>query len=123
MLSTARRISPRRQKVLACLAQGPLPNREIARRLDYPVTLMGAEVYNMEKAGLIKVVGTAHEAGFVAGYNATTKAFGLPDCPLLPGVVDREAARRRQLRPLRSRGGSGVIAPPPYVTGFRWGLR
>jgi hypothetical protein len=116
-------MSPLRRRILECLAEWPLPKREIARRIDGERERVGVEIYNMQKVGLVKVCGTAHEAGFVDGYNSTTKAFGLPDFPLLPGAVDREAAtlRGRQPRPSRNRG-SGVIAPPPYRTGFRWGL-
>lgn len=132
MESRARTMSPLRLQILKAVADWPLPSRECAKRLGVvnKDNRIGSEMHYMEKIGLLKICGTAWEAGFVEGYKATTRVYGLPAFPMLPSIDEdetRAALRNRTQRShhrrpiaLRRGSGSGVIAPPPYRTGFRW---
>ncbi len=115
-----------RQGILDAIRDWPLPIAEIALKLNESYARIGSVLYKMERAGLVKVCGTAAEAGCTAGRTrSTTRVYGLPAHPILPSVVQQAGLppHRPPSRPrARTQSGSGNITPPPYRTGYRgWG--
>lgn len=110
--------------VLDVLRHGPLPIHTVARRLNRNTSVIRMAMMRMADRGQIELYGTAGTLGIDAS-KLNARCFGLPRA--LPfgwdeaddGGDDGDAPQRPAApRPLSK--GSGVVAPAPYATGFRW---
>jgi hypothetical protein len=104
--------------VLKAVAGGPRPILSIIGAVDAPETSVRRAVSMLLAMEKLKDCGVATKFGYsMRGTNA--RAYGLP-CDASSGSEDLDEIEDAQLRP-RKKSGSGVIAPPPYATGYRWG--
>jgi len=121
---------PLRLGILALLQLGPLPAKhiiiEIRKTVKTPhlreIRSDGIQVTlsTMVRAGELTIIGTARQAegrfpGVVA-FAGVYALHGTEKLPPMPGLRVRRGAARHG-----AAYGSGVVAPPPYRTGFRWG--
>lgn len=119
---------PNQKRVLDALADGArLTHAGIIEEtgLDYVQAYSAMKVLLSGRAKRIVKIGTwaqlCAETGEPMGsVRKDAGVYALAGTPLLRPLRDgklppRVGGGRRK--------GSGVIAPPPYVTGFRWGLR
>jgi len=75
-------------------------------------------VFKLIADGKLRDYGSAANFGYVVNSSAV-RAYGLPG-DVEAGDADLDVVEAAQLR-RRSKSGSGVIAPQPYATGYRWG--
>ena len=121
-------MNPNQAAVLRVLANGErLTHAAIIERsgLDYVQAYSGMKVLLRGREPKMVKIGTweqlCAETGETMGsIRKDAGVYALKGTPMLRplpkgGVVQRRAPRKG--------GGSGVICPPPYVTGYRWGLR
>lgn len=106
------------QKVLQAVANGPRPMLSIIGAVDE------AESTVRRAASILMARGELIDCGMASAYGyamrgLNTRAYGLPSVAVAQ-ADDLDEIEQVQLRP-RSKSGSGVIAPPPYATGYRWG--
>lgn len=104
--------------VLKALVGGPRPILSLVAMVDASESAVRRVVASMVETGTLKDCGSASRFGY-AMRSGAVKAYGLPD-DAPDGPEDLAEIEAAQLRP-RSKSGSGVIAPPPYATGYRWG--
>lgn len=110
--------------VLDALQQGPLPTATVARRLNRDASVIRSTMRRMAGHGLIEPYGTAGRLGIEAS-KLTAQCFGLPrplplDCDEADEGADDGEGPQGQAAPRPLSRGSGVVAPAPYATGFRW---
>lgn len=104
--------------ILQSVAGSPRPILSIIGAVDAPESTVRRAVTVLMARGELKDCGLASLHGYsMRGTNV--HAYGLPK-HALDSPEDLEEVEAEQLRP-RSKSGSGVIAPPPYATGYRWG--
>lgn len=113
-------MQPRRKKgeleaqILALVAGGPMPTVVISRRLNVKLSSCTATIWRMCESGKLEVHGSAKRFGWDVR-NSKTLAYGRPQ-----GFEEDEVDVLRRVRG-GQKAGSGVIAPQPYATGYRWG--
>lgn len=128
-----------RLTVAEILGDGPMPLRHVERELNrrgIRSSNLAVTMQNMITAGEARIVGTVGhcEPLRFPDVRPTAFVYGLKSCPLMPGFkLGAKPPSPPRLRPVRLpsspsprvrrrvRGaGSGVVAPPPFVTGYRW---
>ena len=104
--------------VLRLLAKGPRPIRAVMANVEASESTLQRVIKEMVEEGVIVDRGSAGHFGYPMRGNSQ-RAYGLPlgDAGAADDFEDVELPRLRS----RPRKGSGVIAPAPYVTGYRWG--
>lgn len=109
------------RQVLDVLAQGPMPIATVARILNRDVNTMRGAMHYMLGKRVIEFYGTARALGLDAPFGQT-KCYGVPrPAGAAAAAVDDEGDDVPQPAPAaRRQQGSGVVAPAPYATGFRW---
>lgn len=111
-----------RSELLRLIRERPQPAEYLVRRIDGArKTRLMVTLSTMKAAGQIVVIGTAEQAKLTDVYR-NASVYALPGTPVLPKLPQETAPKRRVLYVRRKPEGSGVIAPPPYRTGYRWGL-
>lgn len=97
--------------------------------MDYLVRRIGfaqkgnimATLSNMRLSKQITVIGTAAQAKLPDVYRDAL-VYAVPGTAKLPELEVTALSRRKAKQLSQRPAGSGVITPPPYRTGLRWGL-
>lgn len=101
-------------EILAVTAAKPMPAIQISKRLNVKLSTCTATIARMLDSGKLAVRGTAMSFGWDVR-NTKVLAYGHP-----LEFEEDDAMLLRRVRAGR-KAGSGVIAPQPYATGYRWG--
>jgi hypothetical protein len=101
-------------EILALTERGPMPASVMAKRLNARLNSCTATVSRMVSNGKLEVHGPAKRFGWDVR-NMRVLAYGHPREADEDEVVVLQRVRQGR------RPGSGVIAPQPYATGYRWG--
>jgi hypothetical protein len=104
--------------ILGQVRRGPRPVIVIAGDLRVTDDEVRKAVNAMVDAGALEDYGSANNWGYKMR-STSVRAYGLPGLANT-GDDDIDEIERAQRRPSK-RKGSGVIAPQPYATGYRWG--
>lgn len=101
-------------------------SHDVSRELRLSFVATGKYLRELVESGQIIIIGKAYQVR--KDIRRDANIYGLPGTPKIVQVKAKPGARpgaprmqREHVRSPLNKAGSGVIAPPPYKTGYRWG--